>query len=622
MITKSRYKLFSLSVIGRVFLLVYISALLYQFHLAQADAATYYVDNSITDTHPASATPDCTNYDPAAFTCSGGSASAYKTLADVSVFNTLQSSDQVLFRRGQAFQKVTGTLTFLPGVTYGAFGTGADPRLEGGGLYPTWALYSGNIYVASSTLADHARFMVWEGVTRGTRQTSLGAVATPGDFYLDDQANKLYYISRGGGNPNQYTIHVDTNHSPYQITGNNGRLENLTFAYAGGALLVTQSDAGALSGWVISKVRFTNSMLHGFGQLGGTSQTSLTFINSEFDNNVQYGFVAAGPYPAGGVVNTLFEGCSFHDNVLAGISLDGVGIATSSRNIIRRSVAYNNGGDGLAIGANGVGDIIEESQAYNNGQLTDDRTGIKSFGLRTIIRRNVSYNNNLNFTTGHGFQFDTVAANGLLYNNIAYGNAGDGISFMGNGHKIYNNTVYNNHGRAIGSGGIGTFGSGTYTDIEIKNNIIYNNGQSGVPESRYQLYDTNHLNDSSNKIDYNLYFDPESHTSLMRFNNTNYATMGAFTSATAREASGIESDPLLTNAASNDFTLSPFSPAIDSGENLGATTTLGLSPTSIWPSSVSTLDQSSNGAGWERGAYVFLPVPSAPATPSVPLPTK
>lgn len=611
-------RLFSIRAIGFILFIVFV----YQFQTSIAQATTYYVDSTITNTNSSSITPDCTTYNPATFTCSGGTDKAFATLADVNAFSstTLLVGDSVLFRKGQAFQKITGTMTLQPGVTYGAFGTGANPRLEGAGLYPTWSLYSGNIYVASSTLADNVRFMVWEGDTRGTRQTSLGAVATSGDFYLDDPNNNLYYISRGGGNPNQYTIHADTNHNPFQINGNNGRIENITFAYAGAALLVTQSNSGALSGWVISGVRFTNSMLHGFGQFSGSSGTSLTFINSEFDHNVQYGFVAAGPYPTAGVVNTLFDNCSFHDNVLAGISLDGVGTATSSGNIIRNSVAYNNGGDGIAIGANGVDDIIQDSIAYDNGQLVDDRTGIKSFGLRTIIRRNVSYNNNLNFQTGHGFQFDTVASSGIMYNNIAYGNAAGGISFMGNGHKIYNNTVYNNHGKALASGGINTFGSGTYTNIEIKNNIIYNNGQSGVPGSRYQLYDSNHLNDPSNLIDHNLYFDTESHTSLVRFGSTNYATMGAFASATGRESHGLETDPLLTNTAGNDLTLSSSSPAIDSGTNLGSTYQLGLAASSTWPSSVLTLNQNTNGSGWERGAYVFFSAPSAPTIASTPSP--
>jgi hypothetical protein len=46
--------------------------------------------------------------------------------------------------------------------------------------------------------------------------------------------------------------------------------------------------------------------------------------------------------------------------------------------------------------------------------------------------------------------------------------------------------------------------------------------------------------------------------------------------------------------------------------NLGSTYQLGLSPVSTWPSSVSTLNQNSNGAGWEIGAYVF-PIPTASA---------
>ena len=71
-----------------------------------AYATTYYVDSSITDTHVGSATPDCTNYDPVNFVCSGGSASAYKTIADVNA-KTFSAGDSILLKKGEGFTGVT-----------------------------------------------------------------------------------------------------------------------------------------------------------------------------------------------------------------------------------------------------------------------------------------------------------------------------------------------------------------------------------------------------------------------------------------------------------------------------------------------------------------------------------
>ena len=111
-----------------LFVLVLLSGLAISQHVY---AATYYVDSSITDTHVGSATPDCTNYDPVAFTCSGGSASAYKTIADINA-GSFTSDDQILFRKGQTWREtliVPSSGTSGHPITFGAFGSGALPRL-------------------------------------------------------------------------------------------------------------------------------------------------------------------------------------------------------------------------------------------------------------------------------------------------------------------------------------------------------------------------------------------------------------------------------------------------------------------------------------------------------------
>src|SRR3989344_4679177 len=78
---------------------------LFEIKVVGAVGTTYYVDSSITDTNVGSATADCTNYDPTAFTCSGGSASAYKTIADINAFSALAAGGSVLFRKGQTWRE-------------------------------------------------------------------------------------------------------------------------------------------------------------------------------------------------------------------------------------------------------------------------------------------------------------------------------------------------------------------------------------------------------------------------------------------------------------------------------------------------------------------------------------
>jgi hypothetical protein len=77
----------------------------------------------------------------------------------------------------------------------------------------------------------------------------------------------------------------------------------------------------------------------------------------------------------------------------------------------------------------------------------------------------------------------------------------------------------------------------------------------------------------------------------------------------------IQTAPTFNNVGANNFTLASGSSAIASGTNRGSTYHMGLSSSSSWPSSVSTLNQNSDGSGWEIGAFVFVQHTS-PAPPT------
>ena len=115
---------------------------------AKAAGTTYYVDNTITDTHTASATPDCTNYNITTYTCSGGSASAFATIADINAFSTLQPGDSVLFRKGQTWrEQLTVPSSGSAGnpITFGAYGSGAKPIISGADVITGWTQATGDL---------------------------------------------------------------------------------------------------------------------------------------------------------------------------------------------------------------------------------------------------------------------------------------------------------------------------------------------------------------------------------------------------------------------------------------------------------------------------------------------
>jgi len=123
-----------------------------------ADAATvYYVDNTITDTYVASATPDFTTYNPVTFETTGGSDKVYKNIADINVC-TFVGDDQILFRRGQTFTnelKPPSSGTSGHQITFGMFGSSTSEKPI------IWAIYGNDKnYITFQDLIVYGLFLV------------------------------------------------------------------------------------------------------------------------------------------------------------------------------------------------------------------------------------------------------------------------------------------------------------------------------------------------------------------------------------------------------------------------------------------------------------------------------
>ena len=114
-------------------------------HQAKATGNTYYVDNTVSDIHTGTCTPDSTTYDHTTFTTGSGSDSVFATIADINACNSTQlpPGSNVLFRKGQTWrEQLTVPTSGSSGnpITYGAFGDGAlaKPVISGADLVSTW----------------------------------------------------------------------------------------------------------------------------------------------------------------------------------------------------------------------------------------------------------------------------------------------------------------------------------------------------------------------------------------------------------------------------------------------------------------------------------------------------
>src|ERR1019366_2895279 len=216
-------------------------------------------------------------------------------------------------------------------------------------------------------------------------------------------------------------------------------------------------------------------------------------------------------------------------------------------------------------------------------------------GSNITIRYNVFHD-----WTGTGFKSAGCATCNAYY-NIVYHNGYMGAQLYGGSSNvnIFNNVFYNNGQGPYGYGGFHLVNQGGLsTNVVLKNNIFLNNTNVNVAGEQVTI----DLAPAGFAEDYNLLYSSTG-TNLAQYNGVDY-TWSAWKTA-GFDTHGVNANPNFSNVATGYFTLLSTSPAINVGANLGATYQYGLSPSSVWPSAVSTFNQNSYGSGWDMGAFVF-----------------
>ncbi len=233
--------------------------------------------------------------------------------------------------------------------------------------------------------------------------------------------------------------------------------------------------------------------------------------------------------------------------------------------------------------------LIENNRCFRNAKYNPFQcSGISLYqaravdttpGYHVIIRNNISYDNvNINTdgngetTDGNGIIIDDFlntqsadfntpfAYRTLVENNLCYNNGGKGLhTFFSDHVDFFNNTSYHNNYDLLN---VGTFRAELSTafsnDVIWRNNIGVANPGEGILSFNSAIL-VGYSNDVTfeNNISYNgvegeesLFFDNTSIT-ISDFNSTNL----------------LGTNPLFSNASTNDFTLSSSSPAINAGSS-------------------------------------------------------
>ncbi len=574
----------------------------------------YYVDNTIPDINVASATPDCTTYNPSTFVCGTGSATAFATIADLN-YHSWKPGDTFLFRRGDIWREQLNivqniyNISGAPGepFTLGAFGDPASPRpiISGTNLFTNWlpiqvsngtvtaTVYNSQYTVIPSTAGNYESrhyatipTQIFEDGTRLTQNTTSANSLAAGQWYLDTANSEIWVRMTGDDNPNGHILEA------------------------------SQRDYGI--------------------EIYGVSYVTISSLQTEKTNNVGIDMNAA--YDNNCVISDVVSNYNY---------IWGIKIVNSTNEMIINSTAAYNGGEGIFIyQTSNV--TIDGNTVHDNGQLDtvlgqNESSGINGAGplvTNLIVQNNLIYSNGVvGVSFLRGMDFDTIGPGAIIRYNMIYSNTGYGIEFDADiDETAYGNVVFNN-----GSTGIKAFADGLpqMTGMLIYNNTVYGNYNGGIyMEGNYALPNSCMNNTVTNNIAMNSITSPNltaiagcendgvhGSGNIYTFNDfgpnsSNFiewacvprpmyiSTYEAWESAAGNCGSpgcshSVETDPLFTSTSTNNFTLSQYSPTIGAGLNLGLAYQYDLNPASTWPSNVILNSQNNSRGGWTIGAYTY-----------------
>ncbi|MBW2106349.1 MAG: right-handed parallel beta-helix repeat-containing protein [Deltaproteobacteria bacterium] len=300
----------------------------------------------------------------------------------------------------------------------------------------------------------------------------------------------------------------------------------------------------------------------------------------------------------GTISNNIIDSCTSRYNYQYGFIGAGGNNHDHEENV-RNCTIYNNGFHGIVVTLESNGCVVENNTSYNNGISEEASTpaNIIIVGTGTqnnIIQNNISYNASPggDETDGNGIAADTVGSGNIIrYNesydnnrfgimvedsdgvkvcyNLVYGNSNKaGIAILRSSHDnlVYNNVCYNNDEGILIQGTIPSSPEGDMTGNIVKNNICSGNTTREFAATYGGENDGTY--GSGNVYTYNC-FGAEA-SNFIEWGLENYdSTYDNWETSYSGSTYSVESNPLMTDPGSDDFTLQVGSPCINRGTFVG-----------------------------------------------------
>ena len=477
-------------------------------------------------------------------------ATAWKTLAKVNSAS-FAAGDIIMLKRGDTWReilKIPSSGTSGSYITFGNYGTGADPEILASERSSGWTNSGSNIWVSNSTFSNPRNSFLCEiffietnsTVTWGLYKSSTASLTTEHDWTWS--GNKIYVYSptdpgsrySGIEIPQRQTC-IDLNNKEYiDINGIDmfyGIYEGVTYNWKYPqlelfGLIIENCTIGYIGGNITE-----NTYENGFGI--DVAYTDMIVRNCEIHNCGRRG-ISFHLYGSGFTVrNVLIERNYFHD----GHHTTGVDISVGSS-------SYTGSFDGVTIRRNTFYD--PPTSVYHSVQLFIQNYNYS--GLQTSVKNIQIYSNIFKSPTASSIQAE--GAQSVF---------------------IYNNTFYN-HNTTKSGNVMHVWLDANNVSVKVKNNIFYSeltNDNSGNGLALYSVTDYKKID-----ANYNLYYRVSSSLRILKANSTNYYTNNL---PTIQSQLGWEmnsptpADPLFTS--DSDYHLRNGSPAIAKGLSIPEVTT-------------------------------------------------